>query len=58
MKRLFKYKTYLFVYTKETDGKIFIETLTSKEIKEKIKGFDYSDYAIIDGIIIKNFNEK
>ena len=47
-------KTYLFVYTKEADGEIIIEKLTSDNIKEKIKLLDYSDYAIIDGEIINS----
>ena len=53
-----KNQTYLLVYMKETDGDILIETLTSKQIKEKVKNLDYSDYAIIDGNILKSFNSK
>ena len=43
---------------KETDGDILIETLTSKQIKEKVKNLNYSDYAIIDGNLLKSFNSK
>ena len=53
-----KNQTYLLVYMKETDGDILIETLTSKQIKEKVKDLDYSDYAIIDGNVLKSFNSK
>ena len=53
-----KNQTYLLVYMKETDGVILIETLTSKQIKEKVKDLDYSDYAIIDGNMLKSFNSK
>lgn len=53
-----KNQTYLLVYMKETDGDILIETLTSKQIKEKVKHLDYSDYAIIDGNVLKSFNSK
>jgi hypothetical protein len=53
-----KNQTYLLVYLKETDGDILIETLTSKQIKEKVKDLDYSDYAIIDGNVLKSFNSK
>jgi len=53
-----KNQTYLLVYMKETDGVVLIETLTSKQIKEKVKDLDYSDYAIIDGNILKSFNSK
>ena len=51
-------KTYLLIFTKETDGETFIEKLTSDEIKEKVKSLHYSDYSIIDGEILKNFNSK
>jgi hypothetical protein len=53
-----KNQTYLLVYMKETDGKILIETLTSKQIKERVENLDYSDYAIIDGSVLKSFNSK
>jgi hypothetical protein len=53
-----KNQTYILVYMKETDGDMMIETLTSKQIKDKIKNLDYSDYAIIDGDVLKSFNSK
>ncbi len=53
-----KNKTYILVYMKETDGDMMIETLTSKQIKDKVKNLDYSDYAIIDGDMLKSFNSK
>jgi hypothetical protein len=53
-----KNQTYLLVYMKETDGDMVIETLTSKQIKDKVKNLDYSDYAIIDGDVLKSFNSK
>jgi hypothetical protein len=53
-----KNQTYILVYMKETDGDMMIETLTSKQIKDKVKNLDYSDYAIIDGDVLKSFNSK
>lgn len=53
-----KNQTYILVYMKETDGDMIIETLTSKQIKDKVKNLDYSDYAIIDGDVLKSFNSK
>ena len=53
-----KNQTYILVYMKETDGDMMIETLTSKQIKDRVKNLDYSDYAIIDGDVLKSFNSK
>jgi hypothetical protein len=53
-----KNQTYILVYMKETDGEMMIETLTSKQIKDRVKNLDYSDYAIIDGDVLKSFNSK
>lgn len=58
LKKELKNQTYLLVYMKETDGDVLIETLTLEQIKEKVKDLDYSDYAIIDGNILKSFNSK
>jgi hypothetical protein len=53
-----KNQTYILVYMKETDAEMMIETLTSKQIKDRVKNLDYSDYAIIDGDVLKIFNSK
>lgn len=53
-----KQKSYILVSMKETDGDISIENLSSDKIKKKVKSLDHSDYAIIDGNILKSFNSN
>lgn len=53
-------KKYIFIYQEETDGNIKDKILTKKEILNIIqkKRISDSDFTIIDGNIIKTFDNK
>jgi len=44
----------------ETDGDTYIERKTAQEIRETIEKYELTewDYAIIDGNVIKDFDQK
>lgn len=50
-------KTYLVVWTIETDGEIQIDKMTKSDIIELSKS-DIVDFVIIDGELIKSFDSK
>ena len=53
-----KKQTYLLIRMSETDGDILIDRLTKKEIKEKVENLHRSDYVIIKGKVLKDFESK
>ena len=55
-----KEKTYIFIYNSYTDGDTVLENIPISKIKARIKKFRLTqyDYAIIDGNILKDFNNK
>jgi hypothetical protein len=53
-----KAKAYLVIYLIETDGDIFVGTMTGDEIRKLAKKLDRNDFAIIDGTLIKSFDNK
>lgn len=53
-----KPETYIIIYLKETDGEPVIERLTFDEIKKLTKNMHPSDYAVIDGVVLKSFNQS
>lgn len=53
-------KQYIVLYMYETDGDMLCELLTKDQIKKLIeyRKLNSDDYVIIDGLILKNFNNK
>ena len=53
-------KRYVFIYYYGTDQDILIAVLTAEEIREQVKRFQLTeyDYCIVDGEVLKGFNNK
>ncbi len=51
---------YLVIMLTQTDGDIEIVSMSSTEIKEKVLSgkLHPTDFAVIDGVVIKSFDNK
>ena len=51
-------KKYTLIFMAETDGDIRIQSVTADELRNIVSALASDDYAIVDGNILKTFNNK
>jgi uncharacterized protein YehS (DUF1456 family) len=51
-------KTFLVFYQIEADGDMLITRMTKPDIEAFSRNRDHSDYAVVDGQLLKHFDKK
>ena len=51
-------KTFLVFYVTETDGKMYIVRMTKADIENFSRNRHPSDFAVVDGQLLKSFDKK